>query len=168
MIAAVKYGTDLPVRLFSQRIRFFSHVAFTLNFIVIFFLPEANVFAQPKCKVEYYSTEQGLSHQAVTCMLKDREGFMWFGTWDGINRFDGHTFVSYKSSPGDKSQLGNDRIDQIVEDQSFHLWIKAYDKQIYRFDKKNEQFLALSAVINPDGKQKISFNRILRAGNGWV
>jgi ligand-binding sensor domain-containing protein len=55
---------------------------------------------QPKCKVEYYSTEHGLSHQKVTTILKDREGFMWFGSWDGINRFDGHAFVSYKSSPG--------------------------------------------------------------------
>lgn len=124
--------------------------------------------AQPKCKVEYYSTEQGLSHQAVTCILKDREGFMWFGTWDGINRFDGHSFLSYKSSPGDFSQLGNGRIDQMVEDQSDHLWIEAYDRQIYRFDKKNGQFAPLSLLINAEGKQKISFSRILSASNGWV
>ncbi|MBE7171662.1 MAG: response regulator [Williamsia sp.] len=125
---------------------------------------------QPKCKVEYYSTEQGLSHQAVTAMLKDREGFMWFGSWDGINRFDGHTFVSYKSLPGDHSQLGNDRIDQIVEDQSGHLWIQAYDRQIYRFDKKTERFLPLSVLIDTAGKdkQKVAFTRILAASNGWV
>src|SRR3954468_1085056 len=91
---------------------------------------------QPQCKIEYYSTEQGLSHQRVNTIIKDREGFMWFGTWDGINRFDGHSFVSYKSSPGDTSKLVNDRVDQIVEDQSNHLWIQSYDKQVYRFDKK--------------------------------
>ncbi len=124
--------------------------------------------SQPKCKVEYYSTENGLSHQAVTCVLKDREGFMWFGTWDGINRFDGHSFLSYKSLPGDQSQLGNGRVDQIVEDQWDHLWIEAYDRQIYRFDKKKAQFMPLSPVINPEGKQKISFSRILSASNGWV
>jgi signal transduction histidine kinase/ligand-binding sensor domain-containing protein/CheY-like chemotaxis protein/AraC-like DNA-binding protein len=126
------------------------------------------VVAQPRGKMEYYSTENGLSHQAVTCMLKDREGFMWFGTWDGINRFDGHTFVSYKSSPGDLSQLGSGRVDHIVEDQSNHLWIEAYDRQIYRFDKKNGQFMSLSTIINPKGKQKITFRKILSAGNGWV
>ncbi|MCS3797203.1 two-component regulator propeller domain-containing protein [Niastella sp. OAS944] len=124
--------------------------------------------AQPKCKVEYYSTEQGLSHQAVTCMLKDREGFMWFGTWDGINRFDGHSFLSFKSLPGDHSRLGNGRVDQIVEDQSDHLWIQAYDRQIYRFDKKSGQFAPLSPLIDPEDKQKINFSRILSAGNGWV
>jgi ligand-binding sensor domain-containing protein len=89
--------------------------------------------AKPKCKVEYFSTEQGLSHQSVTAILKDREGFMWFGSWDGINRFDGRKFISYKSSPGDHSQLGNDRIDQAIEDESGQLWMQAYDKQVYRF-----------------------------------
>jgi signal transduction histidine kinase/ligand-binding sensor domain-containing protein/CheY-like chemotaxis protein/AraC-like DNA-binding protein len=168
MIAAIKYGNELPVGLSSQRIRFFSRLAFTFIFIVMFFLLVANVAAQPKCKVEYYSTENGLSHQAVTCILKDREGFMWFGTWDGINRFDGHTFVSYKSLPGDLSQLGNGRIDRMVEDQADHLWIEAYDRQIYRFDKKNGQFMPLAPVINPEGKQKITFSRILSAANGSV
>src|SRR5919206_873674 len=93
----------------------------TFHFVVFLFLLVTTASGQPKCKIEYYSTEQGLSHQRVTTMLKDREGFMWFGSWDGINRFDGHVFVAYKSSPGDMSQLGNDRIDQIVEDQSGHL-----------------------------------------------
>lgn len=123
---------------------------------------------QPKCKVEHYSTEQGLSHQAVTAMLKDREGFMWFGSWDGINRFDGHTFVSYKSSPGDHSKLGNDRIDQIVEDQADHLWLQAYDRQIYRFDKRTEQFQPLATVVDTGGKQNITFSKILSARNGRV
>src|SRR5829696_4801246 len=139
---------------------------FTL-ILFIFLLPPI-VSGQPKGKVEYYSTEQGLSHQRVTTMLKDREGFMWFGSWDGINRFDGHHFVSYKSSPGDSSQIGNDRIDQIVEDQTGHLWLTAYDAQVYRFDKKTGKFLALSKLINPDGRRKVSFRKILAAINGLV
>src|SRR3954452_13039891 len=136
--------------------------------ITLFSLPVITAPGQPKCKVEYYSTEQGLSHQRVTAMVKDKEGFMWFGSWDGINRFDGHSFVSYKSSPGDMSRLGNDRIDQIVEDQADHLWIQSYDKQVYRFDKKTEQFLPVSSLLNTGGKLKISFNRILAATNGFV
>lgn len=140
----------------------------TINFIVFFSLLVVNASGQPQCKVEYYSTEQGLSHQRITRIIKDREGFMWFGTWDGINRFDGHQFVSYKSSPGDRSQLGSVRIEHMVEDQSDHLWIQAYDRQIYRFDKKTAQFLPLSNLINPDGKQKITFKNILSASNGLV
>lgn len=138
-------------------------------FALLLFLCMAKVAAQPRAKVEYYSTENGLSHQSVTCMLKDREGFMWFGTWDGINRFDGHSFVSFKSLPGDmSSQLGNGRIDRMMEDQADHLWIEAYDRQIYRFDKKYGRFTPLAPFISPPGKQKITFSRLLSASNGWV
>lgn len=135
----------------------------TLTFLLVI-----TTLGQPKCKVEYYSTEQGLSHQRVTTILKDEEGFMWFGSWDGINRFDGHSFVSYKSSPGDSFKLGNDRVDQIIEDQSKHLWIESYDKQVYRFDKKTGQFHPISSIINLNGKSKPAFDRILSATNGSV
>jgi signal transduction histidine kinase/ligand-binding sensor domain-containing protein/DNA-binding response OmpR family regulator len=128
----------------------------------------SNAAGQPKCKIEYYTTEQGLSHQAITSFIKDNEGFMWFGSWDGINRFDGHSFVAYKSTSGDMSQLGNGRIDQIVEDQSGHLWIEAYDRQIYRFDKRTEQFQPLSSFFSSGAKQKIRFRKILFATNNLV
>jgi len=123
---------------------------------------------QPKFKVQYYSAEHGLSHQAVTSIMKDSEGFMWFGTWDGINRFDGRIFVPHKSLPGDNSILGNGRMDQLVEDQAGHIWIQAYDKHIYCFDKKNEQFLPLSPTVDKPGKPKVAFSRIWAATNGFV
>lgn len=93
---------------------------------------------------------------------------MWLGTWDGINRFDGHSFVTFKPTPADTYQLGNSRIARIVEDQHDHLWIQAYDYQIYRFDKKTEQFLPLSTIVVPEGKRPIEFNNILYAAAGWV
>lgn len=126
---------------------------------MVWLLLYITAYAQPRCKVEYYSAENGLSHEAVTQMFKDHDGFMWFGTWDGINRFDGRSFVSYKSSPGDQSQLGNDRIDQFIEDQNDHLWIMAYDRHVYRFDKRSEQFHPLPGITSV---------RLLHAANGKV
>jgi signal transduction histidine kinase/ligand-binding sensor domain-containing protein/DNA-binding response OmpR family regulator len=126
------------------------------------------VQAQPKYRVEQYATEQGLSHRRVNCMMKDAEGFMWFGTWDGINRFDGRSFVSFKSSPEETYQLGNSRIARIVEDQNNHLWVQAYDYKIYRFDKKTAQFLPLSTLLKTDSTHRIEFNNILKAADGWV
>ena len=124
--------------------------------------------AQPQCTVEHYATKDGLSHSTVTCMLKDHEGFMWFGGWNGINRFDGHRFVSYKSLPGDRSQLTNSRIEQMVEDQSNQLWLRAYDKHIYRFDKATEQFGALETSLTEPGQSGASFKQILGAFDGLV
>ncbi|HWB92294.1 MAG TPA: two-component regulator propeller domain-containing protein [Puia sp.] len=123
---------------------------------------------QPRCKMDHYTTEDGLSSDRITSIIKDDEGFMWFGTWDGIDRFDGHNFVTYKSYPGDLSQLKNNRIDQIVEDKTCYLWLKDYDKQVYRFDKRTEQFLPLADIIRAPGSQKFNFERIISNDKGTV
>jgi len=122
------------------------------------------VKAQLNFKSDFYSTENGLSHDAVTNIMKDREGFIWVGTWNGINRFDGRQFRSFKSFPGDLSHLKNDRIDQIVEDLGSNLWIKAYDNQIYRFDKVKEQFYP----VNLGTGKKFQFNRIKLGSGGEI
>ena len=139
------------------------------RFLLILLLAAAfasHAHTQPAFHVEKFSTENGLSHQVVTCILKDQEGFMWFGSWDGINRFDGRSFVSFKSSPGDHSVLGNDRIDQVTEDQTGHLWILAYDRQVYRFNKRNRQFVPVQSLL--PGHKRINFDKILAAANGMV
>ena len=137
-------------------------------FFSVIFLLSLQVNAQLKCKIEHFTTEDGLSHNRVMCMIKDHEGFMWFGTWDGINRFDGHNFIIYKSRPGDTSSLKNNRIDDIVEDRSGYLWLKAYDNQIYRFDKKKEQFLAISDLLPASGNEKFIFDDIILSANGPI
>ena len=128
----------------------------------------SSVFAQGPSKIEHYSTEEGLSHDVITCIFKDSEGYMWFGTWYGLNRFDGQRFTSYKSMAGDSAQLRNNRIDQITEDQSHQLWIKAYDGQIYLFSKKTERFRSLAEILNL--KTKVTFKSILSVNDGalWV
>jgi signal transduction histidine kinase/ligand-binding sensor domain-containing protein/CheY-like chemotaxis protein len=94
--------------------------------------------------VTHLSTQNGLSHDGVLCITRDRDGFLWFGTWDGINRFDGHNFVVYKSRPGDHSSLKNNKIRSIDEDFAGFLWVQTYNNKVYRFDKKTETFLAIS------------------------
>lgn len=137
-------------------------------FYSVILLISLQASAQMKCKIEHFTTEDGLSHNRVMCMIKDREGFMWFGTWDGINRFDGHNFIIYKSKPGDTSSLRNNRIDDIVEDTSGYLWLKAYDNQIYRFDKKKEQFLAISDLLQQTGNKKFVFEKMILSANGPI
>src|SRR5688572_22710339 len=116
---------------------------------------------QVKAKMEHYSTEDGLSHNNVTSIIKSSDGFMWFGTWDGINRFDGHNFVTYKSHPGDSSGLNTNRIDRIVEDKSGFLWLRPYDNQVLRFDKKTGKLLSISAILARANISNIKFDRII-------
>ncbi|WP_207424960.1 two-component regulator propeller domain-containing protein [Pedobacter sp. SYSU D00535] len=124
----------------------------------------------PEPKFTHYSTEDGLSHNGVLCIKQDREGFIWLGTWDGINRFDGHTFTTYKSRPGDKSDLRNNKVRDIVEDQLGYLWVMTYDRKVYRFDKKTEEFTALSKSVSGENLEHLYFKKIIPLVNGdtWL
>lgn len=124
--------------------------------------------AQIKCKIEHYSTEDGLSHDGVMSILKDRDGFMWFGTWDGINRFDGHNFVTYKTRPGDSSSLKINRVDNIKEDKDGYLWLEVYDNQVYRFDKKNKKFLSISDILSEKKIENVLFSNVILTGRNGV
>lgn len=139
------------------------------QFIVLFLsvISIGQLKSQIKCKIDNFSNEDGLSHDIVRSILKDREGFMWFATWDGINRFDGRNFVTYKATAGDHSELENNRIDIMREDAFGNIWLKAYDDQIYKFDKKKTTFLSISKIL---GINKIEFNAILPSndGNVWL
>lgn len=129
-----------------------------------------NTAAQLKCNLKHYSTEDGLSHDRVLCMTKDSEGFMWFGTWDGINRFDGHNFIAYKARPGDSSSLKNNKIRNIIEDKLGYLWVKTYDNEVYRFDKRTEKFLAIPGTEVRSRFKNILINKIVPVSNGdtWL
>lgn len=138
-----------------------------LSFLVIFFCCGLQASGQLKEIFKHFSTENGLSHDGILSITRDREGFMWFGTWDGLNKFDGTTFSVYKSRPGDSSNLSNNKIRNIVEDKEGYLWIKTYDHSVYRFDKKTEQFLAIS---RKSGLKNIVVDRIYPLGKGstWL
>lgn len=125
-------------------------------------------FAQVNCKIEYYSGEDGLAHSSVTTIVKDQDGFMWLGTWNGLNRFDGKNFKTYKPSLKGNSYLESKRIVQILDGEDNLLWIKTYDKQVYWFDKKTEEFASLSAIIEERYKKKILFNKILKVSKDYV
>ncbi|GAB3018187.1 hybrid sensor histidine kinase/response regulator transcription factor [Niabella terrae] len=111
-------------------------------------------------KTEHFSSEDGLSHRKVSGMLKDDEGFMWFGTWNGFNRFDGTRFKNYKNLTGAGQGVHNDRIRQIVDDHQGHLWIVTYDKYLYRFDKRREIFIPINDIINKAAGKSIQVHGV--------
>jgi ligand-binding sensor domain-containing protein len=63
-------------------------------------------------------TSDGLSHGVVTCRLQDSKGFVWIGTQNGLNRYDGYSFVHYTSIPFDSTGLGGHSISALCEDSS--------------------------------------------------
>ncbi|MBQ4018987.1 MAG: response regulator [Paludibacteraceae bacterium] len=86
----------------------------------------------------HYSIKDGLSQNTVMAILQDKQGYMWFGTWDGLNRFDGYTFKVYKAMNEGVEAHVNNRVDFIYEDEAEQLWWATYDGHYYRLDAKRQ------------------------------
>jgi len=74
-------------------------------------------------RLERLSSEQGLSHNSVYAILQDSRGFLWFGTQDGLDRYDGVEFVSYRHAPGDLGSLASSWVRALHEDREGRLWV---------------------------------------------
>lgn len=74
-------------------------------------------------KFNRIGAEQGLSQSVVNCVMQDRKGFMWFGTDDGLNRYDGYEMKVIKNIPGNENSLSNNGILCIHEDENGQLWV---------------------------------------------
>lgn len=90
-------------------------------------------------KFENLDTSEGLSSSTCLEILQDSEGFMWFGTIDGLNRYDGYNFEIYRPVLNDSTSISNNRINSMVEDTKGNLWIGT-SNGLNVFDKKLERF----------------------------
>lgn len=90
-------------------------------------------------RFERLSVEEGLSHSYVNCIIQDRQKFMWFGTQDGLNRYDGYNFTIFKHDPGKPQTISNNCIWAIHQDRSGNLWIGT-SRGLNKFDPTTETF----------------------------
>ncbi|HEY9527456.1 MAG TPA: two-component regulator propeller domain-containing protein, partial [Anaerolineales bacterium] len=91
-------------------------------------------------RFDHISIEQGLSQSSVKVILQDRRGFLWFGTEDGLNRYDGYNVKIYKPDPDAINSLSDRWITSIVEDQDGYLWIGTR-LGLNRYDPYTEEFI---------------------------
>ncbi|MDH6358080.1 hybrid sensor histidine kinase/response regulator transcription factor [Parabacteroides sp. PF5-9] len=116
-----------------------------LAFIItsLFFLFQSLYGYEPNRDYHFrhYTNKHGLSHNTVYCSLQDQKGFMWFGTDDGLNRFDGQSFKVYRynSSSPHSEGLPNDRIVHLFEDTSGRIWICTLNGTCY-YDYQTDTF----------------------------
>ncbi|GAB4014402.1 ligand-binding sensor domain-containing protein [Spirosoma koreense] len=88
----------------------------------------------------------GLSFNYVNCFFKDRDGFLWIGTNNGLNRFDGSRFTIFRRDPANPHSLGNNTVHAICQDKSGHLWL-ATDTGISEFNPETAQFRTISTGL---------------------
>ncbi len=82
----------------------------------------------------------------VLDVMQDKEGFMWFATKDGLNRYDGYQVTVYKNNVQDAYSLPENHITQLLEDEFGNFWVGTLKNGVYLFDKKKERFYAFNGI----------------------
>ncbi|MGQ7946732.1 hybrid sensor histidine kinase/response regulator transcription factor [Flavobacterium sp. WC2509] len=116
---------------------------YTKILLFLFFgLISCGLFAQgPIVSFEHITSDNGLPQNTVLGIVKDKYGFMWFGTWNGLSRFDGYSFKTYRYDPKNKKSINNNRIQTIVLDKNQNLLIRTFENdQLCRYNYEHDNF----------------------------
>ena len=118
----------------------------------IFYLFSASLFAQPESiKFTHFNAKDGLSQNSVHSILQDSKGFLWIGTKDGINRYDGYGFKHYKHNYNDTLSLSDNFIRSIYEDKQERLWIGTEYGGLNFYNREKDKFIPV--VIKKNNKK---------------
>jgi len=96
--------------------------------------------AQNNLKFNHLSVEEGLSNSQVNCMLQDSRGFFWIGTQDGLNRFDGHSFVVFQKQQSNPNSISGNGVWALCEDRKGNIWIGTYGQGLNKLNTRTGQF----------------------------
>jgi len=110
--------------------------------IIILFLSLTG-YGQNIFRFEHMGSEDGLSQNTAFSILFDSKGFMWIGTMNGLNRYDGFEFKIYRSSPENGNNFTNNRVIKLWEDRKGFIWLETYDGYYHFFNPESEVFTSL-------------------------
>jgi signal transduction histidine kinase/ligand-binding sensor domain-containing protein/DNA-binding response OmpR family regulator len=129
-------------------------------------------FAQKKdIQFTHLTSQDGLASNSVFSIIQDNKGFLWFGTYNGLNRYDGYEFTVYKSVEGDTTTISENSIRTICKDDKGNLWIGTWNSGLNKFDPITEKFTRYQHDAN--NPSSISSNSIIalycdKSGKIWI
>src|SRR5215212_12054383 len=120
---------------------------------------------------EHLTIEDGLSQNAGLALFQDSKGYLWVGTQDGLNRYNGYTFKIFKHDPENPGSLSHNSILSITEDKNGYLWIGTWGGGLNRFDPATETFARYRH--DPGESSSLSSNTVISlkqdsSGALWV
>jgi ligand-binding sensor domain-containing protein len=120
---------------------------------------------------DHISVEQGLSNVTVTAILQDHQGFMWFGTLDGLCRYDGYDIITFRNNPADTTTISDNVVWSLFEDAGGTLWAGTFNGGLNRFDRENQRFIHYKN--DPGRANSLSHNTVRvihedRSGHLWI
>ncbi len=104
-------------------------------------------------RFEHFNTQRGLSQNGVSCILSDSKGFLWIGTNNGLNRYDGNKFRIFLNEQDGKRNFTHNRITRLWEDVKGFIWFETHDGYYHYFNPVTEQFHSLATTL-PESEEK--------------
>ncbi len=138
------------------------------SLFLLFALFACPVWGEESIYFRRFGVEEGLAQNTVNCILQDRQGFMWFGTKDGLSRYDGCRFLNFKYDKKDSNSIGNSFIRSLYQDQNDLIWIGT-DAGVYTYNPRTETFNAFDTQTDTGIRIEKEVNDIKpdRKGNLW-
>ncbi|MGL1887631.1 MAG: methyl-accepting chemotaxis protein [Reichenbachiella sp.] len=144
---------------------------YSLCLLSIIWIGTHSSFAQSSTLIfDNYGPDQGLSQSNVTVILEDNSGFMWVGTEDGLNIFDGYSFTTFRADPDDSLSISDNWIRSIVQDQEGQIWIGT-NNGLNRYDRVTNSFTRYMADASSSTAlpQESATNLFIDStGNFWI
>ena len=91
-------------------------------------------------RFEHLTVEDGLSRNTVVAIVQDKYGYMWFATWNGLNRYNGYEFEVFKTDLTDSLSISTNRVEMLALDDSLNVWARTFDGINNKFNYANETF----------------------------
>ena len=135
----------------------------SLAFVISLSISLDSYAQKNEIKFERISIEDGLSQNGVNCILQDSQGFLWFGTGDGLNKYDGNNFLAiYRHDPDKPNTLSNSDIQVLYEDQSGILWIGTREglNRLVPSDSEGSHLIFMRYKHNPNNPNSLSHDYV--------
>ncbi|MBI2967756.1 MAG: hypothetical protein HYY40_08080, partial [Bacteroidetes bacterium] len=130
-----------------------------ISFILFLLLPGLKFPVNSQSlKFHHLTNKEGLSQSTVNCILQDKSGFIWIGTQEGLNRYNGYEFLIFLNNPYDSTSISGNYITALYEDSGGNIWIGTNGGGLNLFRKNKGDFTRFSYSENDPGS--ISDNRI--------
>jgi signal transduction histidine kinase/ligand-binding sensor domain-containing protein/DNA-binding response OmpR family regulator len=139
-------------------------------FVILILFPFLAFAQRPSLNFEHFGTREGLSQINVNCIIQDSRGFMWIGSRNGLNRYDGYKFITYRYDSKDEHSLSNNMVTDLAEDTEGNIWV-ATQNGLNCYQRKTGIFIRYLHDVHNHGSLASSIiNRVAfdKAGKLWI